>query len=189
MQPPETTRLLKALAFSADKHRSQRRKDVEASPYINHPIDVATLLAETGGITDITTLVGAILHDTIEDTETTAEELEQHFGHEVRALVEEVTDDKTLPKAERKRRQVESAPRASVAAQQIKIADKTCNILDIIHHPPLHWSLERRVQYLNWTEEVIAGCRGSSPALEHTYDLVLRKARALLDNQSPENRS
>ena len=104
------TSLLKAVHFAADKHRSQRRKDVEASPYINHPIEVAELLARVGGATDLVLLQAAVLHDTIEDTKTSPEELEAVFGLEVRRVVEEVTDDKRLPKAERKRLQLASLP-------------------------------------------------------------------------------
>src|SRR4051794_29805879 len=116
--------LLKALKFAAQKHRNQRRKDSDASPYINHLIEVAEALASVGGITDLTTLQAAVLHDTIEDTQTSPEELEALFGSEVRGLVEEMTDDKRLPKAERKRLQTERAPRLSNRAKQIKIADK-----------------------------------------------------------------
>src|SRR6185436_14890407 len=105
--------ILKALHFAADKHRDQRRKDEEASPYINHPIEVAEMLARVGGVTDLVTLQGAILHDTIEDTNTTPEELEVHFGREVRDVVLEVTDDKTLEKMERKRLQIEHAAHIS----------------------------------------------------------------------------
>ena len=131
-----TTALLEALHFAAAKHRDQRRKDVVASPYINHPIAVARLLASEGGVTDLVTLQGAILHDTIEDTETTPEELERHFGPAVRQLVAEVTDDKGLSKGDRKRLQIEHAPHLSLQAQQIKIADKTANVYDITASPP-----------------------------------------------------
>ena len=181
MSLPDTTRLLQALAFSAEKHRHQRRKDVDASPYINHPIAVASVIAEVGRVADVTTLVAAVLHDTIEDTKTTPEELETAFGAEVRTLVLEVTDDKSLPKAERKRLQIENAPRASVRAQQIKVADKICNVRDVTHHPPSHWSHERRVEYLDWTREVVTACRGCNGALEELYDEVLKEARSALE--------
>ncbi len=172
--------LLKALQFSAHKHRFQRRKDADASPYINHPIEVADTLANAGGVTDVTILVAAVLHDTVEDTETTPDELEAQFGREVRLLVEEVTDNKALPKAERKRLQIEHAPDASQRAKQIKIADKICNVLGVTYNPPQGWSLARRREYLDWTEQVVAGCRGSNGALEHHFDEVLRKGRAAL---------
>ncbi len=181
---PDTTLLLRALHFSAEKHRTQRRKDAEASPYINHPIAVARTLAETGGISDVTTLIAAVLHDTIEDTETTPEELETLFGAEVRALVEEVTDDKNLPKHERKSRQIEHAPGASTRAKQIKIADKICNVRDVTHNPPSKWSHERKMEYLDWTSEVVRGCRGCNAALERLYDEVLAEARAILGKQN-----
>ena len=174
------TPLLKALHFAADKHRDQRRKNVEASPYINHPIEVAELLARVGGVTDVVTLQGAILHDTIEDTKTTPTELEEAFGSAVRAVVEEVTDDKNLQKQDRKRLQIEHAPHLSERAKQIELADKISNVRGVTHTPPAKWSLERRTEYLDWTEQVVAGLRGSNPALEKLYDELLAEGRQML---------
>lgn len=176
----DAARLLQALHFSADKHRRQRRKDRDASPYINHPIEVATVLATVGGVADLTTLIAAVLHDTIEDTATTGAELERKFGREVRLLVEELTDNKRLPKAERKRLQIEHARTASHRAKLIKLGDKICNVRDVTHSPPDGWSLERRREYLDWTEEVVAGCRGASAALERYYDQVLAEGKKAL---------
>ena len=178
----DTARLLQALHFSAEQHRHQRRKDKHASPYINHPIEVATVLATVGGVNDLTTLIAAILHDTIEDTATTGEELEQKFGHEVRMLVEEMTDDKRLAKPERKRRQIEHARVASHRAKLIKLGDKICNVRDVTHAPPDGWSAERRREYLDWTAEVVAGCRGASAALERHYDRMLAEGRKVLES-------
>ena len=175
--------ILKALHFAAIKHRDQRRKDVEASPYINHPIEVAELLAREGHVTDAVTLQAAILHDTIKDTKTTREELEETFGSEVRRVVEEVTDDKSLPKAERKRLQIEHAPHMSVQARQIKIADKISNVRGVTVAPPADWSWQRRNEYLDWTEQVVAGCRGSNPSLEDFYDQVLCEGRMILNDE------
>jgi guanosine-3',5'-bis(diphosphate) 3'-pyrophosphohydrolase len=172
--------LLKALHFAADKHRDQRRKNVEASPYINHPIEVAELLARVGGVTDLVTLQGAILHDTIEDTDTTPDELEQAFGAEVRSVVEEVTDDKDLPKAERKRLQIEHAPHISERARLIKLADKISNVRSVTETPPAQWPLSRRKEYLDWTEQVCAGLRGCNPALETLYEELLERGRRVL---------
>jgi guanosine-3',5'-bis(diphosphate) 3'-pyrophosphohydrolase len=171
--------ILRAVAFAAEMHRDQRRKGARASPYINHPIAVAELLALVGGISDLATLQAAVLHDTIEDTQTTAEELENAFGSEVRSLVVEVTDDKRLPKDERKRRQIEHAPELSERAKAIKIADKICNVRDVTDSPP-DWPLERRREYLAWAERVVAGCRGTNAALERCFDEVLARGRALL---------
>jgi guanosine-3',5'-bis(diphosphate) 3'-pyrophosphohydrolase len=136
-----TTLLLAALKFAAHKHSRQRRKDLEATPYINHPIEVAEVLGRIGGITDLPTLQAAILHDTIEDTETSPQELEDYFGHEVRLLVQEVTDDKSLPKQERKRLQVEHAPNLSTPAKLIKLGDKICNVSEITPTEPAEWPL------------------------------------------------
>jgi (p)ppGpp synthase/HD superfamily hydrolase len=173
--------LLHALSFAAYKHRDQRRRNREASPYINHPIDVASIIANIGGVDDLVTLVGAILHDTIEDTETTSDELEQEFGLEVRQLVEEVTDDKALPKSERKRLQIEHAPTISTRAKLIKLGDKICNIRDISQSPPADWSVTRRREYLAWTEQVVAGCRGTNEKLEEFYDEYLKNVRQQLN--------
>ena len=175
------TALLRALHFAADKHRDQRRKGEEASPYINHLIEVVELLAREGGVTDLTTLQAAILHDTLEDTQTTAEELTALFGVEVRQVVEEVTDDKHLPKAERKRLQIEHAPHLSERAKIVKLADKISNILGIVQTPPAGWSLERRKEYLDWSDQVVAGCRGANAALEKLYVETVVKSRQALD--------
>jgi (p)ppGpp synthase/HD superfamily hydrolase len=172
--------LLRALEFAARKHRDQRRKGEGAAPYINHPIAVAAVLAGTGGIDDAVTLVAALLHDTVEDTETTLEELEGEFGAEVRDVVDEVTDDKDLAKSERKRLQVEHTPSASRRAKEVKLGDKICNIRDLVHAPPRGWSLQRKVDYLDWTEQVLAGCRGTNDALERLYDQELARARGAL---------
>ena len=173
--------LLTALQFASAKHRKQQRKDTDRSPYINHPIAVAHLLATTGQVSEIAILMAAVLHDTIEDTETTPEELEAQFGAEVRRLVEEVTDDKDLKKQVRKKEQIEHAPKLSRGAKNIKISDLSCNLADIIENPPDTWTKERRSDYLNWTERVIAGCRGTNDALEWHYDQLLLRGRSILE--------
>lgn len=175
--------LLQALNFAALKHRDQRRKGAEASPYINHPIEVAELLARVGQITDVVILQSAVLHDTIEDTQTTGEELEQHFGAVVRRIVEEVTDDKSLPKAERKRLQIEHAPHLSPSAQLVKLADKISNVRSMTLAPPLDWPSERRLAYLDWTEQVVAGLKGCNAALEALYVECLQAGRKKLTEE------
>jgi len=177
----DIAQLLQAIEFSAYKHRAQKRKDADASPYINHPIAVASLLATVGGVTDLDVLIAAVLHDTLEDTETSPAELEERFGPEVRALVEEMTDDKRLPKTERKRLQIEHAPGNSAKAKLIKLADKIANVRDVTLTPPSDWSLERRVEYLDWTRDVTAGCRGVNPGLEICYDEALAGGWLKLD--------
>jgi len=177
---PDTALLLAAIEFASRKHSTQRRRDEEASPYINHPITVTHLLADTGGITDLATLMAAVLHDTIEDTETTPRELDDLFGPTVRKVVEEMTDDKSLPKAVRKQLQVDHAPHLSRRAKAIKLADKIANVQDVTNAPPATWDLTRRIEYLDWTEKVVAGCRGTNAPLEKLYDEVLRKGRQKL---------
>ncbi|MFY9234861.1 MAG: HD domain-containing protein [Fimbriimonadaceae bacterium] len=174
--------LLRALEFSARKHIKCRRKNAEATPYINHPIEVAQLLSSVGEVDDLTTLLGAVLHDTIEDTETEPSEIEEMFGREVRDVVMEVSDDKKLLKADRKRLQVENAPHLSRRAQQVKLADKIMNVRDVTENPPSHWSLERRLAYLDWAERVVAGLRGCNAPLEALFDERLAEGRRKLSN-------
>jgi len=169
--------LLRAARFAAERHRDQRRKDAEASPYINHPLAVAGVLAVEGGVVEETLLVAALLHDTVEDTETSFREIEEVFGSRVRWLVEEVTDDASLPKKTRKQLQVEHAPRLSSSAKQLKMADKICNVRDIVESPPADWSQQRKTEYLEWTEQVVAGCRGVNQKLDAIYDAALAAAR------------
>ena len=171
-----TTVILRAVSFAATKHKEQRRKD-DVTPYINHPIAVAEILVTIGGVDDVATIAGAILHDTIEDTETTGAELEAHFGREVRGIVEEVTDDKNLPKAVRKQLQIEHAPHKSHAAKCVKLADKIANLTDIIEHPPTGWSGKRKKQYVEWAAQVVAGLRGVNAPLEAQFDRLYAQAR------------
>lgn len=168
--PNPTARLISALAFAAHKHRNQRRKDVEASPYINHPIALAQMLAVEGGVKDADVLVAAILHDTVEDTRTTAAELKRKFGGKVAAIVTEVTDDKRLRKYVRKRLQIEHAPHLSKAAKLVKLADKICNLRDVTDSPPKKWRIARRRIYFEWARSVVGGLRGVHPGLERIFD-------------------
>jgi guanosine-3',5'-bis(diphosphate) 3'-pyrophosphohydrolase len=162
--------LLKALAFAAEKHRDQRRKDADASPYINHPIALADLLVNEGEVSDVDVLCAALLHDTIEDTETTPDELQREFGPKIAAIVLEVTDNKMLKKDTRKRMQVEHAAGASREAKLVKLADKICNLRDVNARPPAHWDLARRREYFDWAKEVVDRLRGVHPRLEAAFD-------------------
>ncbi len=165
--------ILAALQFAAFKHRDQRRKDHVASPYINHPIALANVLWQEGGVHDPYVICAALLHDTIEDTETTAEEIRDLFGARIARIVLEVTDDQLLPKAERKRRQIEHAPHLSRAAKLVKLADKICNLRDVAVSSPPTWSLRRRRAYFDWAKKVVAGVRGVNRKLEKAFDAAL----------------
>jgi len=166
----ELALLLKALAFAAHKHRDQRRKDPEASPYINHPIALADVLVNEGGVTEVEVLCAALLHDTVEDTATTQEELVDAFGSRIARIVAEVTDDKRLDKAERKRLQIEHAPHISHEAKLVKLADKLCNLRDVAERPPAKWDLARRREYFDWAKRVVDGLRGAHATLEAAFD-------------------
>jgi guanosine-3',5'-bis(diphosphate) 3'-pyrophosphohydrolase len=165
-----TATILRAAAFAAHKHRDQRRKDAVASPYINHPLGLACTLAVEGDVTDEATLCAALLHDTVEDTDTTRAELEEQFGLEVAAIVADVTDDKTLPKAERKRLQIEHAAHISEKAKLVKLADKINNLRDVADSPPADWPLQRRQEYFDWGKNVVDQLRGVHPKLEAVFD-------------------
>jgi guanosine-3',5'-bis(diphosphate) 3'-pyrophosphohydrolase len=171
----QTARLFEALRFAAEKHRDGRRKGDIAAPYINHPITVAEQLAAAGLEQDTDLLIAALLHDVLEDTQTSAEELRQRFGERVAGIVLELTDDKGLDWRERKRLVVESIGAKSRAAQLIKLSDLTANVTDLIHHPP-NWSIERKRGYLAWAERVVGAMRGVQPNLERRFADLLREA-------------
>lgn len=166
--------VLKAVEFAAHKHRDQRRKDLDKTPYINHPIALAQVLREEGGVRDPRVIAAALLHDTIEDTETTYEELRGQFGTTIADCVVEVTDVKFLSKAARKRLQVAKAGRASKAAKQVKLADKICNLRDILASPPAEWTLARRREYFDWAKKVVDEVRDANARLARRFDQLYR---------------
>jgi guanosine-3',5'-bis(diphosphate) 3'-pyrophosphohydrolase len=169
------TLVLQAAAFAAHKHRAQRRKGTEASPYINHPIALAVTLAEVGRVSDPAVLAAALLHDTLEDTQTTYDELRGVFGARVADLVIEVTDVKWLRKHARKKLQISRASRSSRGAKLIKLADKIANLRDIISSPPTNWSIERKREYFDWAKLVIDQIRGTNAWLERRFDQLYRE--------------
>ena len=172
---PSTRLLLDALSFAAHRHRDQRRKNADASPFINHPIAVAQILCAQAGVDDIETLCAALLHDTIEDTKTTRQMLEERFGRAIAGIVSEVTDDKSLTSQERKRLQIEHAASLSAPAGLVKLADKISNLRDVADDPPADWSMERRQKYFDWAKQVVDQLRGRHAALERIFDTVFSK--------------
>ncbi len=173
--------ILKAASFAAEKHRGQLRKDVEATPYINHPLEVARILAEEGAISDPEVIAAALLHDTIEDTETSESELAALFGVRVASIVAEVTDDKSITdKAERKRLQIVNAPNKSPGAALVKLADKTANVRDVGSNPAKGWSEERRLAYLDWAEIVVNALPLRKHPLTSAFQQSLESSRALI---------
>ena len=161
--------IIKALAYAAEKHKHQRQDDEAAQPYINHPIALVSLLSEVG-ITDCKVVCAALLHDTLEDTNATYAELRTHFGLKISDIVLELSDDKSLAEAERRRWQVAHATIASKRAKLIKLADKTCNLRDMINAPPVGWSPDRQREYFDWAKEVIDALRGVNKKLEKAFD-------------------
>src|SRR5215210_4700703 len=185
MKQENLGKLLAALKFSANKHRNQRRKGESEPPYINHPIEVCEQLVRVGKVEDINILLAAVLHDTVEDTETSAEEIAGKFGKRVSEIVMEVTDDKTLPKAERKEKQVEHAPHLSTEAKQVKLSDKISNIREIAVDPPAGWTKQRKLDYLAWGERVVgAGLRGINAGLEKLFDETVAESRRKIEAEN-----
>src|SRR3989304_1952539 len=169
------TLIFKAIHFAADKHRGQSRKDENNTPYINHSIALANLLTNQAGISDVNVIAAAILHDTVEDTDATVDDIEDLFGRTVRDIGIEVTDDKSLPSPERKRLQIEHAGKLSHEAKLVKLADKISNLQDIITSPPVRWSLERKREYFDWAKAVINQLRGTNEKLEALFDKVYQQ--------------
>lgn len=181
----EIALILKSLEFAAFRHKGQLRKGEGRTPYINHPIQVADLLANYAGETDPVLISAAILHDVVEDTvnstlerDELVNEISEIFGGEILSLTLEVTDDKTLDKLERKRLQVETASQKSDRAKKLKIADKIMNLRDLTDNPPSDWSIERITAYFDWAEKVVVGLRGLNQKLDDMFDQALVIARA-----------
>ncbi len=171
-------KMARAVSFAALKHKGQRRKGLDAEPYINHLAEVAETLALHTNGEDLNLVIAGLLHDTLEDTETTYDELVATFGHDVADLVKEVTDDKNLPKAERKRLQVENAPHKSSRAKMIKIADKLSNLNSILNSPPKDWQPERKREYFEWAKRVVEGCVGINSGLDEAFVEIYAKGKA-----------
>ena len=170
MQTPYDIGLvIRAVEFAAHKHRKQRRKDSDASPYINHPIALMHVLCDAG-VNEPVILAAAALHDTVEDTKTSQEKLRTLFGDEIARLVLEVTDDKALPKAERKRLQIEHAQHMSREGALVKLADKICNLRDVATNPPAEWSLQERMEYFDWAKAVVDGLPPVNATLLNLFD-------------------
>jgi (p)ppGpp synthase/HD superfamily hydrolase len=173
--------VLRAADMAARWHVHQRRKGIAKEPYINHLLEVASLVAEATGGTDPNLVIAALLHDAVEDQGVSFETIVREYGKQVADIVMEVTDDKTLPKDERKRKQVVAAPKKSNEAKLIKLADKTSNLRTIASSPAAGWSVERRLEYVEWAKSVVAGLRGTSPWLEKQFDEAAARAVQSVD--------
>ncbi len=173
--------LARAADYAARQHVAQRRKGERSEPYVNHLTEVASLLAEATDGNDVVLLLGGLLHDTLEDTDSTYEDLVERFGPEVAALVAEVTDDKALPKQDRKRLQIEKTASKSTRARLLKIADKTSNLRSLVTSPPAGWSIERLREYVVWARDVVRSCRGLNPRLEAAFDAAAAEAGRQFD--------
>ena len=170
--------VLKATQFAALKHCDQRRKDGK-TPYIIHPISVAMILSEIGSIEDLEILSAALLHDTLEDTDTSAHELEKIFGSRVRIIVEELTDNDMLTFSQRKQMQIDNAPYLSKDATLVRIADKISNVSDVIENPPPEWNQKRCNKYVDWAEAVMNNCQKVNQDLENPFFELLTEYRKL----------
>ncbi|RME76746.1 MAG: bifunctional (p)ppGpp synthetase/guanosine-3',5'-bis(diphosphate) 3'-pyrophosphohydrolase [Planctomycetota bacterium] len=168
--------VVRAAAFAARAHRDQRRKGRRGEPAINHGIEVARILVDEAGERDPALLAAALLHDTVEDTDTTLADIERRFGAEVAALVAQVSDDPSLPRHERRRRQLEAAAGLEVRAKRLRLADKIANVRALALDPPPGWSARRRREYVAWCRAVVDRLRGVQPALERAFDEAYERA-------------
>jgi guanosine-3',5'-bis(diphosphate) 3'-pyrophosphohydrolase len=184
--PPsiDTRRFLDALNFAALRHRTQRRKGERGAPYVNHLIEVANILA-SHGLEETELLCAAVLHDVIEDAEVTAEEVRQRFGNRIASIVLEVTDDPGLPTWQQKLEQIETAGAMSEPAQNLRVADKISNLRGILTSPPVSWSLERKIAYYAWAEQVVSQCRRADETLLRTFETVHETGSAALQMKRP----
>src|SRR5436305_4781650 len=166
----EWVSVLKAADAAARWHVHQRRKGSAQEPYINHLLEVASLVTDATGGSDPNLVIAALLHDAVEDQGVASETIANDFGQHVADIVMEVTDDKSLPKDVRKSKQVESAPKKSHQAKLLKLADKISNVRAVADSPAPDWSVERRHEYVEWAKSVVAVLRGTSPWLEDQFD-------------------
>ncbi|KAI4457482.1 guanosine-3'5'-bis(diphosphate) 3'-pyrophosphohydrolase mesh1 [Holotrichia oblita] len=171
--------VIRCVNFAAIKHKNQRRKDPEETPYINHPIGVAHILTQEANITDIAVIQAALLHDTVEDTDTSFEEIEQHFGTKVRGIVVEVTDDKRLPSKERKALQIKHAGSSSYEAKLVKLADKLHNLRDLERCTPKGWSKVRVEEYFKFSKQVTDGLKGTNTIMEERLEEIYKMRNIL----------
>lgn len=184
----ELVLILKAASFAAEKHRGQLRKDAESTAYINHPLEVARIVVEEGRESDPEIIAAALLHDTIEDTETTESELAELFGTRVASLVAEVTDDKSLPKADRKWLQVVNAQKKAPGAALIKTADKIANVRDLIYRPPQAWSTAKKIEYLDWATSVVGGLEVKTSLID-VFKTAIIEARKIINETTDHDLS
>ncbi len=166
-----------ALTFSATMHRHQRRKGLNSIPYINHPIGVADLIVRVAGVEDVRVIQAALLHDVVEDTSATVDDIQKKFGDEVATIVDELTDDITLNSSKRKEIQLKNASRISDKARLIRIADKICNIEDLMKYP-MPWTKKRKNSYVQWARNVVEQCKGINDKLEKLFYETADKALA-----------
>jgi (p)ppGpp synthase/HD superfamily hydrolase len=177
--------VLRAADAAARWHVHQRRKGSAQEPYVNHLLEVASLVAEATHGEDPDLVIAALLHDAIEDQEVPGELIAREFGKEAADLVGEVTDDKRLAKEERKRLQIENASKKSTRAKMIKLADKTSNLRAIAYSPSPDWSVKRRLEYIEFSKRVVAGLRGVSAWLEQQFDRAVEEAERSLAVAAP----
>ncbi|VDK82368.1 unnamed protein product [Litomosoides sigmodontis] len=167
--------VIKAADLAARRHRKQRRKDATQTPYVNHPIGVAYILTNEGKITDAATIIAAILHDTVEDTKTTDEEIRKMFGDEVADIVKECTVMKSMKREERMKSQLEKASKLSCKAKLIQLADKLYNIRDIERGTPFGWTNQQTMEYVLFAKDLLLNIRGTNGPLETALDDVINK--------------
>lgn len=169
--------LFKALNYAAEQHKAQRRKGDDSVPYINHPIKVTTILTQFVSTPSDELIAASLLHDVVEDTDATIDDIKNMFGPVIASIVQEVTDDKSLPKIESKQKQIDNAPHLSINAKLIRICDKIANVRDICGENIPDWDYKTKIEYINWAEEVVKGLGKFHDELEFTFKDEVRWGR------------
>ncbi|HEC60508.1 hypothetical protein LCGC14_0950780 [marine sediment metagenome] len=161
----ETSQLIEAFLFAAQAHKEQRRKGNGGAPYINHLIEVVSLLSSTAKVDDTDILIAAALHDILEDTPITVTEITKRYGSNVLSYVQAVSDDKALTLIERRAKQLKSMNESSDPIKYIKLADHCSNIASL---PPT-WDKQRLKEYIGWSQSVAEKCFDVSEPLAVEY--------------------
>ena len=180
----DVTRLTQALAFAAEAHANQRRKGAAQEPYLNHLVEVLDLVTQATGGDDVDLLIASLLHDVVEDTNVTEEELTESFGTRVAEIVQANSDDMSLPKDERRRKRIADMPRKAPDARIVKTADVISNIRAIVTSPPAGWTADRKLGYLDGCRQLIDAGRGANAALEKVFDQTVADAERTIRGEA-----
>lgn len=175
--------VLEAVGFAAEGHNGQLRENPEKTPYIIHPIRVTEHLMTIANVHERDILVAALLHDTVEDTKITFADIQKSFGTTAEGYVRELTDNMSLPQEERMKLQIETAPKKSLAAAQIKLADKYDNLKSLQSNPPATWDQKKIDEYFLSAKKVTSSLPAANVPLKKAVDDVISQYKPVVVEQ------